>query len=427
MFKKDFLLGAATAAHQVEGNNFNSDCWIMEHIPHSSYDEPSEDAVDHYHRYEEDINYLKCAGLNSYRFSIEWARIEPEEGKWDEAEIEHYKQMIKYCKSNGITPVITYHHFSSPKWLVSDGGWENPKVVDRFAKYAKKLTEEYKDDLEYICTINEANMRLQLKSLIADMKKRMSRGQENSDTSNVQVGFNAMMENMKLQMMEQAQAFGVADPRNIHNFVSECTPEGDLLVMKAHMAAKEAIKAVKPEIKVGLTLSLHNIVAYDGGNQLAQDNWNEEFIHYLPYIAEDDFLGVQCYSNKYFDGNGVAASPEKSPVTQMGYEDVPTAIGDCIRTVAKDFKNDLIVTENGIATDDDDRRQVFIKEATESVEKCIEDGIPVKGYFYWSLLDNFEWQKGYAKTFGLIAVDRTTQTRIPKESLKLLGSLIEKN
>ena len=448
MFSKDFMLGAATAAHQVEGNNIYSDYWAQEQVPHSMFNEPSLDAVDHYNRYEEDIRLMADAGLNTYRFSIEWARIQPEPDAWEEKEVEHYRNVLKCCHDNGVRPIVTMHHFSSPKWLISQGGWENPEVVEKFAFYCRRLASELGEQMEYVCTINEANMRLQLAALMKEMMLRMA-GQEESakvdektaakadekadagkqktaSESDVQVGINLNKENMMLGMMETAQAFGIQDPRGVHTFVSQCTPEGDLLVMKAHEAAREAMKDICPHLKVGLTLSLHDMQPYPGGEAFAEAEWDEEFRHYLPYISKDDFLGVQCYTRKRFDENGGAQAEKGSPRTQMGYEDYPMAIANVIRKVAEDFHGDLIVTESGIATADDSRRCAFIREAADGIRVCINDGIPVKGYMYWSLLDNFEWQKGYGMTFGLIGVDRSTQTRYPKESLQVLGDLIEK-
>lgn len=422
-FSKGFMLGAATAAHQVEGNNIHSDYWVQEQIPHSSFDEPSLDAVDHYNRYEEDIRLLAEAGLNTYRFSIEWARIQPEPDLWLDEEVEHYRKVIRCCKENDVTPMVTMHHFTSPKWLITQGGWENPQVIDKFAAYCKRLAQELGDELEYVCTINEANMRLQLATLIKDMMRRMMGNKTGSQAaqSDVQVGINMMPENIKLGMVEAAEVFGIEDPTKIHTFVSQCTPEGDILVMKAHEAARDAMKKVCPHLKVGLTLSLHDMQPNEGGEQHAAKEWDEEYLHYLPYIKNDDFLGVQCYSRKRFDANGVVQPAANAPRTQMGYEDYPIAIANVVRKVAEEFKGTLIVTENGIATDNDERRCEFIKEAVEGIQECIRDGIPVKGYMYWSLLDNFEWQKGYSMTFGLIAVDRTTQARFPKKSLKRLG------
>ena len=133
-FSEKFLLGAATAAHQVEGNNIHSDYWIQEHLKHSQFSEPSGAAVDHYNRYQEDILLLKEAGLNAYRFSIEWARIEPEEGSFDQEELDHYIEMIDFCLAQGVEPVVTLHHFSSPAWLIRQGGWEDEKTVGRFER-----------------------------------------------------------------------------------------------------------------------------------------------------------------------------------------------------------------------------------------------------------------------------------------------------
>ena len=429
LFKKDFMLGAATAAHQVEGNNVGSDYWIMENLEHSVFVEKSGLAVDHYNRYEEDIDLLKKAGLNAYRFSIEWARIEPVEGQWNEKEMEHYIKMIDYCLANGIEPVVTYHHFSSPAWLITKGGWESPDVVRYFERYAKYVTEHVAGKVKYVCTINEANMRLQMAFLIKDITERMSKQSEiQNQEGSVQVGVNLSQNQsqMMMSMMETAKAFNIDDPRKVANFVSQASEEGDLLVMKAHNAARNAIKSVDPSIQVGLTLSLHDIQYVDGGEENAKKAWDDEFTHYLPYIEKDDFLGVQCYTRKIFDENGANSSFETGTKTQMGYEDYPAGIVNVVRRCAEEFKGTIIVTENGIATSDDERRCEFIKEALTGLNDCITEGIKLKGYFAWSLLDNFEWQKGFSMTFGLISVDRNTMERTPKKSLKVLGSFMEK-
>ena len=146
---------------------------------------------------------------------------------------------------------------------------------------------------------------------------------------------------------------------------------------------------------------------------------------FLPYLQDDDFLGVQNYTRTQYGPQGQLPAPEGAELTQMEYEFYPEALEHVIRRVAKDFKGDLIVTENGVAVSDDARRVEFIRRALSGVENCLNDGIPVKGYMYWSLMDNFEWQKGFSMTFGLIAVDRETMERIPKESLAYLGSFAQ--
>lgn len=422
-FEKGFLLGAATAAHQVEGNNTNSDYWAQELMPHTSFTEPSGLTCDHYNRYEEDIHMLADAGLNAYRFSIEWARIEPEEGRFDPAEIEHYHKVIACCKAHGVEPIVTLMHFTSPKWLICKGGWEAETTVEYFKRYSTYVAQQLGSELNYICTINEANMGLQLATitrryrLMAEQAAKQAKSAEGS----VQVGMNfeKMMENMKFAAMENAQVFGTPKPKI---FVSERTPEGDLLIMRAHAAARDAIKAVCPQIKVGLTLSLHDLQVQPGGEEAAAAAWKEEFTHYLPYIIEDDFLGVQNYTRTLYGAQGQMPVPKDAELTQMNYEFYPAALENVIRRVAKDFKGDLMVTENGVATADDTRRVAFIRQALQGVQNCVEDGIPVKGYCYWSLMDNFEWQKGWAMQFGLMAVDRKTLDRTAKPSLAYLGS-----
>ena len=417
-----FMVGAATAAHQVEGNNIHSDFWVMENLKHSDFVEPSGIAVDHYNRYEEDIKLLADAGCNAYRFSIEWARIEPKEGKFCKKELAHYRKMLQFCHDNGITPIVTLHHFSSPAWLISKGGWGKPYVADAFARYARKVAEELGELTPYVCTINEANMGLQLNKIAADMMKANKRKE-----GSVQVGQNMGIDikAIILGMFEKGKAFKCS-PFGVNTFLMPRDEKKEKNVMAAHVAAREAIKAANPNIKVGLTLSLFDYQPASGGEEETAKLWHEDFGWYLPYIKDNDFLGVQNYSRKIVDAQGVREPADGAPLTQMGYEDYPAAIGNVLRKVAKEFPGELVVTENGIGTDNDARRCEFIKEAFDGVMAARNDGVNVTGYLHWSLLDNFEWQAGYAKTFGLIAVDKTTQTRFPKESLSILGSLNRK-
>lgn len=423
MFKRDFLIGAATAAHQVEGNNVHSDYWTMEQLKHSNFTEPSLDAVDHYHRYEEDIRLLADAGLNAYRFSIEWARIEPEKGCYDDTEVEHYRRVLQCCRSHGVTPVVTMHHFSSPKWLISEGGWESESVVEHFKNYCVYVVSKLGDLMTYVCTINEANMGLQVASVAKSILRHMG--------ITPQIGMNfeqivaqAMPKERLEQKAEIAAAFGLNDSNGVHDFLSMRTENGDMLIMKTHSAAREAMKAICPHLQVGLTLSLFDLQPQPGGEEIARQEWESDFAHYLPYIREDDFFGLQNYTRKRIDEKGDMGNPENAELTQMGYEFYPQSVGNVIRRVASELPGmPILVTENGVATDDDSRRVVFIQQAAEAVRNCMTDGIPVKGYFYWSLLDNFEWQAGYSKTFGLIEVDRSTQERKPKASLRTLGKI----
>lgn len=428
---QDFLVGAATAAHQVEGNNIHSDYWAMEHMKYGNFNEPSLDAVDHYNRYEEDIKMVAEAGLNAYRFSIEWARIEPEQGVYDENEIEHYRKVLTCCRENGVEPIVTMMHFTSPKWLIENGGWENEATVEAFKNYCQYVTEQLGDLMHYVCTINEANMGIQVAAISAryraqmmEKMQRMQQGgaEEKKDlegTAQVGMNFNDMMANMQKQKEENVEIFGTD---TLQTFVSARTPEGDMLVIRAHQAARAAMKAVKPELQIGLTLSLHDIQAQEGGEETAAKEWVDEFTHYVPYIKEDDFFGLQNYSRSLIGPNGILPVPEGAEITQMDYEYYPEGLEHVIRRVYEEMPMPIMVTENGIATADDTRRVAYIQTAMNGVENCIQDGIPVKGYMYWSMMDNFEWQKGFGMTFGLISVDRTTQTRTAKPSLTVFGN-----
>ena len=199
--------------------------------------------------------------------------------------------------------------------------------------------------------------------------------------------------------------------------------------MRAHQAARDAMKRICPNLMIGLSLSLHDIQPVDGGDAVAEKEWEDEFTHYLPYILEDDFFGLQNYTRSLIGPDGIRPVPKGAETTQMDYEYYPQALEHVIRKVYNEFAQagkenmPIMITENGIATEDDTRRVAFIDEATKGVASCLRDGIPIIGYCHWSLMDNFEWQKGFSMKFGLISVDRNTMKRTPKESLRYLGQL----
>ncbi|MRH45114.1 family 1 glycosylhydrolase [Aquibacillus halophilus] len=423
-FNNDFMMGAATAAHQVEGNNIYSDFWTMEQVPHSMYKEPSLEAVDHYNKFKEDIQLLVDVGLNTYRFSIEWARIEPTKGDFDKKEIEHYREVLEFCHQKNVTPIVTLHHFSSPKWLIIEGGWESESTINYFENYSRYVVSELGDLIPYICTINEANMGKQIAKIIKRMTDTNGTNQtQKVDSGDIQVGLNVdMKEKMENYYRALGEAFGM-DPRNIQTFHNPRTDNGERIIMECHEKARSVIKEINPAIKVGITFSLYDHQALHGGEAFVEQEQHEDFLNYLPYLQEDDFLGVQNYSRKIHGPEGVIKPDEGTRLTKMGYEYYPEALGNVIRFVSKHWDKPIIVTENGLSTDHDEERVEFIERALTGVHQCMDEGIDVIGYTYWSLLDNFEWQLGYDQTFGLIAVDRTTQTRHPKESLSFLGNV----
>ncbi len=422
-----FFIGSSTAAHQVEGDNIHSDYWAMENMKYTDFTEKSGKAVDHYRLYAEDIRIMKEAGLNAYRFSIEWARIEPKNGEFDENEIRHYGNVISECLKNGIEPVVTLFHFTSPKWLIEEVGWENPSVVFYFKRYVRKVIQELGENIHYVCTINEANMGVQI-AKIAERYKRMmmSSGMQKSQEGNVQVGmnFDQMMANMQKKAMENTQVFGNPNPQC---FVSSRTIGGDLLVCKAHVAAREVIRELYPNIKVGITLSLHDIQPVEGGEENAIKEWDDEFSHYIPFIEDDDFIGLQNYSRTLVGKDGPLPCDKDATLTQMGYEYYPEALGHVAKRVYGELKKPIMVTENGVATDDDALRCKFIERALTGLKEAMNEGAEVLGYLHWSFCDNFEWQKGFSMQFGLVSVDRNDNfKRYKKPSLDFLGRYTKK-
>lgn len=415
-FPRDFLWGTATAAHQVEGNNVNSDFWTLETAPGTIFAEPSGDACDHYHRYADDIGLLKDLGFNLYRFSIEWARVEPEDGMFSAAEIAHYRRVLECCHANGMTPMVTLHHFTSPRWTMRMGGWENAEIVGRFARYAERMAHDLGDLIPYCCTINEAN----LPRLLAVMMSAQPPAASDPDP-NAPVGadMSALRDPRRTPWWaESARRMGVA-AEQLNPFLFSTSPAAAKYVCEAHVAAREVFKRARPDARVGITLALVDVQSR-GGDQMARRIWDDLLYSYAPYLRGDDFLGVQNYSRVLVGPNGPL--PPELEVTQMGYEYYPEALAGVLRETHK-LGLPLIVTENGVATDDDARRVEFIDRALAGVEACLGEGVDVRGYTYWSALDNFEWMMGYTMRFGLISVDRATQQRTVKPSARHLGAI----
>jgi beta-glucosidase len=386
----------------VEGNNINSESWVLEHLPGTIYAEPSGDACDHYHRYPTDIALLAELGFNAYRFSLEWARIEPEEGEFSYAALEHYRRMLAACHEHGIKPVVTFHHFTSPRWLMRTGGWLDEKTPERFARYCERATQHLGDLISVACTVNEPNLPMLLSKLIP---------------FNIQEGpwWNAA-----------AQAFGVTPERlGLFQFVTQ--PQMREVIFEAHRRACAALHAGPGSFPVGLTLALVDIQSAEGGERQAQELRRQLADDYLERLRDDDFVGVQTYSRMVIGPDGVVRPGEDVEKNQMGEEFYPEALGGTIRHAAEVTGIPVIVTENGYSTTDDARRLEYFRRALRCVVDSLKSGIDVRGYFAWSAFDNFEWNSGYRPKFGIIAVDRETQQRTPKPSAYWLGNVARTN
>ncbi|GGO06665.1 glycoside hydrolase family 1 protein [Saccharibacillus kuerlensis] len=411
-FPETFIWGTATAAHQVEGYNDNCDVWAEEHSEGSPYKDLSGAAVDHYNRFREDIALMADIGLKSYRFSVEWARIEPEPGVYSAEQLDHYREVVQTCLKYGLKPLVTMFHFTSPQWLMRDGGWSNPETADRFAKYCEVVFREIGEPLDYVLTFNEANLPVMLKELFTNMEFMPP------------VGMDAKSWIAPGWRESAARACGTTVDRYF-TFHMASEAESIAIVMDAHRKARAAMKAIKPSIQIGMSLALPDVQAIEGGEELAAAAWQDYFGQFLPVIREDDFLGVQNYTTEIYGSQGVIPAGEEDEKTDMGYAYAPEALGAVVRKVHRDLKLPILITEHGIATEDDAKRLSFIREGLKGLHACIQEGIDVRAYAYWSTFDNFEWTFGYTPRFGIIAVDRETQARTVKNSGKWLGRVAQ--
>ncbi|GGX30970.1 glycoside hydrolase family 1 protein [Streptomyces lomondensis] len=418
-FPEGFLWGAATAAHQVEGNNVASDFWALEHTPGSFFAEPSGDACDHYRLFRQDIALLAELGFNSYRFSIEWARVEPEDGRFSRAAIEHYRDVLQACHDHGLTPVVTLHHFTSPRWLTELGGWEYDKTPERFAAYCGKVMSELGPLVPYACTINEANIGPLIRDVLT------AAPQDGREPAGAPVGVTDQAARDGEDALSPVDALP-ADQDRPKVFLFTFSEQGVSIVKRAHTAARQAIRDASPATQVGLTLALQDIQPEPGGEKQAERIWAETFEDFVPALDGDDFLGVQSYTRSLVGSDGPLPVPDGAETTQMGYEFYPQAMENVLRR-ATTAGLPLIVTEHGIGTADDSRRVEFVRQGLAGLERAVTDGVDVRGYLHWSAFDNYEWMLGYRPTFGLIAVDRDTQRRTPKESARYLGALAQRN
>lgn len=405
-FPEGFRWGVSTAAHQVEGNNLNSDFWAMEHAPGSIFVEPSGDACDQYRLYRQDIALLAELGFGVYRFSVEWARIEPEPGQFSRAALEHYRDVALACREHDVLPCATLHHFTSPRWLSAEGGWTSSRTPERFARYCEFVAAGIGQDLGMICTINEANVaNLQLLGAVPGPGKMRA----------------------KDWFRAAARRCGAEDVGNFSPFLFCDAATSIPCLRDAHRRGYDAIKSTGFDGPVGLTLALFDEQILPGGEERRDAHRRECDDIFFEAVSGDDFVGVQTYTRIRIGPEGVESPPPEAKRTLMGYEYYPAAIGATVRRAAEATGCPVYVTENGIATRDDSERIAYYEEALGAVAAAIDDGVDIRGYFAWSLLDNFEWIFGYKPQFGLVAVDRSTQERTVKPSARRLGEIARQN
>lgn len=413
-FPPNFLWGVATAAYQVEGGNHGSDWSAWESDPKHSHllSDPVGLACDHYARFEDDIALIAKLGLGAYRFSVEWSRIEPQDGQFDRSEIAHYRAVVEACIRQGVAPIVTLQHFTLPLWVAEMGGWCAPQMPERFARYARKVAQALGAGVAYYCTINEPGNLL-------------TRGYLGTFPTPPFIS--------QIKIYEQAVAGLTA----------------------SHIAACEALKDVHPHVKVGIAHAVQHWTYTRSSKTLVEYVRGLHEDRFYPASKDDDFIGLQTYTRiegklSLIEGIGggwltktawltdrillpmlrkqadaaVAGKADGRRYTEMGYLWAPEAILETARDMAKRFQGkEILITEHGVAATDDKARIEYIEAALGHVATLLSEGLPITGYLHWTLLDNWEWWDGYEPKFGLCAVDRTTFERIPKPSAYRLGEI----
>jgi len=390
IFPKSFFWGASTAAHQVEGGLQNQwTVWEREHAKElaqtahqrladvPSWNDIKQEAedpenyisgkgVEHYKRYKEDFEIAQKLNLNAYRFGIEWSRLEPEEGKWDEEAIEHYRRYIAELRARRIEPFANLWHWTYPVWFEKKGGFLKRSNVQYFERFIQKVSDELAEDLTYIITLNEPN---------------------------VFVTFGYVTAEWPPQEKSIWRAYKVY--RNL---------------VTAHKRAYKILKKEKPMLQVGIAQQLANIQAKhphsvfdEFSTKWMRHYWNWWFSNRIR--KHQDFIGVNFYFSDYYTGLFKRLNP-RVPLSDQGWYMEPEGLYPLLLRTWAHFKKPIYVTENGLADEADEYRRWWIEETIVAMQRALSEGVDLRGYFHWSLLDNFEWKYGYWPKFGLVAVDR---------------------
>ena len=407
-FPKGFLWSTATAGHQVEGNNLNADCWLLENLQPTIFSEPSRDSANSFELWPTDLDLVKGMGLNTYRFSLEWPRIEPEEGHFSIAMLDHYKAMIEGCRARGLTPIVTFNRYTTPRWFAAQGGWTSARAPGLFARFRDKAARHLAAGIGYATTLNEPNIMEILRVVLPPQIVSAQR---------------AMLE-------AAAKASGTAKYAAGNAIDIDDIDKATRNLIAGHRLGREAIKAVRPDLPVGVSLSMFDDQAArpDSGGHSMRDAMREKLYGaWLEAVKHDDFLGVQNYERQVWTAQGKLPTPKGVPVNYSGSEVYAPSLANAVRFAHAATGLPILVSEHGVGTDDDSVRAALIAAALGHLKTAMDAGVPVLGYLHWSLVDNFEWIFGYRVHFGLHGLDHATFARTPKPSAAIYGAIARAN
>lgn len=416
---KKLLLGSATAATQIEGGDFNSNWYHWSLAGKIANNESSIVAADHYNRYPEDIQIMNQLNQEIYRMSIEWSRIEPVKGVWSQEGIDHYKDEMAMLLKSGIQPLVTLHHFSCPEWLQKEGAWVNPDTVERFLIFTEKVVLELGNMVSEYCTINEPNV------FVTDtyMDAKYPPGHKDDIKSYFKASKNLILAHLKAYKL-------------IHKIRAEHHFSGVTKVGIAHHLAHFEVDSKNPLTHLSKKLmdfSFHDLFTkgmIDGKLSMPLG------IGYPEGKGQFcDFIGVNYYSRHIikstmnpamlFGEVTVDESLPESRKNDLGWEIYPKGLSSILKKLYKDYPLPIYITENGIPDAHDTKRAQFIYEHLKELVTLIDEGIDIRRYYHWSLLDNLEWNDGFGPRFGLVEVDYNTLKRTIRQSGKFYGELIK--
>jgi len=430
-FPKEFLWGAASAAHQIEGaydiDGKGLGIWDALHEGHVKHGENGNVACDHYNRYKEDVAIMKELGLKSYRFSVSWPRVMPKEGKINVKGLQFYVNLVdELCKA-GIEPMCTLFHWNLPMWLYEKGGWRFEGIGDVFAEYSKVVVEALSERVKYWITINEPQCFIGLGYFVG----RQAPFIKNSDDIE-KISRNVMLAHGKAVMTMRKYAK--------QKVLIGMAPTGGC--MTPSISGQVGIEQARNDTYSESTGVMGNrwwadpIILGDIPKGLEEVLTSED----IEVINQPlDFYGYNIYnSSNYIEKNG-----ERNPLlypgiprTSMDWAITPDALYWSAKFHYERYKLPILITENGMANNDfvmldgkvhDPQRIDYISRYLKGLKKAVSEGIPVIGYQYWSIMDNFEWSEGYDKRFGLIYIDYRTQERTVKDSGRFYAEIIRTN
>jgi beta-glucosidase len=402
-FPADFLWGVATAGHQNEGDNVDSDTWFLENVTPSVFRDRSGRATDGWNRWESDLDLVAGMGLNAYRFSVEWARVEASEGAFSDEALAHYEAVVDGCLARGLAPIVTFSHFTSPHWFARRGAWLDDAAPELFARFVGVVMDRFGDRLALAVTFNEPDLPemltwANLPDFVVDLER-------------------ATLE-------AAGRAAGVERYRAGNVMLRE-----DFAGMRAgmtagHRAAKAAIKERRADLPVGLSLAMVDDVAVPGGEGTRDRKRAEVYQHWLELARDDDFIGVQNYERYHYGPDGAVPAPGATGLVGIYGGVDPDSLRGAVEYAHEVSGVPILVSEHGMSTEDDSLRAGFIEPSLEGLAAAIASGVPVLGYCHWTLMDNFEWIFGYGPKLGLHSVDRDTFERTAKPSAGVYAALV---